>query len=95
MAGFTSDCLKSQHLMWIVQLALRRPYTFVIMSMPIMILGALATLRMPTDIFPEIDTPVVSVIRSYSGISPEEMAEAHHRPLRARLHRLHQRYRAH
>ena len=62
--------------MWIVQLALRRPYTFVIMSMLIVILGVLAILRMPTDIFPEIDIPVVSVIWSYSGISPEEMAEA-------------------
>ena len=62
--------------MWIVQLALRRPYTFVIMSMLIVILGVLATLRMPTDIFPEIDIPVVSVIWSYSGITPEEMAEA-------------------
>src|SRR3984957_3359048 len=62
--------------MWIVQLALRRPYTFVIMSMLIVILGVLATLRMPTDIFPEIDIPVVSVIWSYGGITPEEMAEA-------------------
>src|SRR5580693_7237955 len=62
--------------MWIVQLALRRPYTFVIMSMLIVILGVLAILRMPTDIFPEIDIPVVSVIWSYSGITPEEMAEA-------------------
>jgi multidrug efflux pump subunit AcrB len=43
--------------MWIVQLALRRPYTFVIMSMLIVILGVLATLRMPADIFPEIDIP--------------------------------------
>ena len=62
--------------MWIVQLALRRPYTFVIMSLMIVILGVLACLRMPTDIFPEIDIPVVSVIWQYSGISPEEMAEA-------------------
>ena len=62
--------------MWIVQLALRRPYTFVIMSMMIVILGGLAIVRMPTDIFPEIDIPVVSVIWSYGGISPEEMAEA-------------------
>src|ERR1700683_354343 len=61
--------------MWIVQLALRRPYTFVIMSMLIAILGGLAIVRMPTDIFPEIDIPVVSVIWSYSGVSPEEMAE--------------------
>ncbi|MFN7996308.1 MAG: efflux RND transporter permease subunit [Bryobacteraceae bacterium] len=61
--------------MWIVRLALRRPYTFVVMSMVIVILGVLATVRMPTDIFPEIDIPVVSVIWSYGGISPEEMAE--------------------
>ncbi|HEV2445239.1 MAG TPA: efflux RND transporter permease subunit, partial [Candidatus Sulfopaludibacter sp.] len=61
--------------MWIVQLALRRPYTFVIMAMLIVILGVLAILRMPTDIFPEIDIPIVSVIWSYGGVSPEEMAE--------------------
>src|ERR1700722_4493170 len=61
--------------MWIVRLALRRPYTFVVMSMVIVILGVLAIFRMPTDIFPEIDIPVVSVIWSYGGISPEEMAE--------------------
>ncbi|HTX37347.1 MAG TPA: efflux RND transporter permease subunit [Bryobacteraceae bacterium] len=61
--------------MWIVQLALRRPYTFVIMSLLIAILGGLAIVRMPTDIFPEIDIPVVSVIWSYAGVSPEEMAE--------------------
>jgi multidrug efflux pump subunit AcrB len=61
--------------MWIVQLALRRPYTFVIMSMLIVILGVLAIFRMPTDIFPEIDIPIVSVIWSYGGVSPEEMAQ--------------------
>jgi CzcA family heavy metal efflux pump len=61
--------------MWIVRLALRRPYTFVVMALVIVILGVLATLRMPTDIFPEINIPVASVIWSYGGISPEEMAE--------------------
>ena len=61
--------------MWIVRLALRRPYTFVVMSMVIVILGVLAIFRMPTDIFPEINIPVVSVIWSYAGISPEEMSE--------------------
>ncbi|HWD00474.1 MAG TPA: efflux RND transporter permease subunit [Candidatus Sulfopaludibacter sp.] len=61
--------------MWIVQLALRRPYTFVIMALLIVILGAMAAVRMPTDIFPEINIPVVSVIWSYGGVSPEEMAE--------------------
>ncbi len=72
--------------MWIVQLALRRPYTFVIMAMLIVILGVLAIFRMPTDIFPDIDIPVVMVIWTYTGVSPEEMAEVDHRPLRARLH---------
>src|SRR5229473_2744297 len=61
--------------MWIVRLALRRPYTFVVMAILIVILGGLAIFRMPTDIFPEINIPVASVIWSYSGVSPEEMAE--------------------
>jgi len=61
--------------MWIVQLALRRPYTFVVMALCILVLGALAIVRMPADIFPDINIPVVSVIWSYAGLSPEEMAE--------------------
>src|ERR1700759_102561 len=61
--------------MWIVRLALKRPYTFIVMALLIVVLGAVAIVRMPIDIFPEIDIPVVSVIWSYSGISPEEMAE--------------------
>src|SRR5258708_31567077 len=61
--------------MWIVRLALQRPYTFFVMALLIIALGILAILRMPTDIFPEINIPVVSVIWSYGGISPEEMAE--------------------
>src|SRR6185436_15383603 len=61
--------------MWIVRLALKRPYTFVVMALLIVILGGLAIFRMPTDIFPEINIPVVSVIWTYAGISPEEMAE--------------------
>ena len=50
--------------MWIVRLALRRPYTFVVMSMLIVLLGAVTILRMPTDIFPEIDIPVIASRRS-------------------------------
>ena len=61
--------------MWIVRLALKRPYTFVVMALVIVILGVLAIFRMPADIFPEINIPVASVIWSYSGLSPEEMAE--------------------
>ncbi len=59
--------------MWIVRLALRRPYTFVVMAMLIAILGVVTIARMPTDIFPEIDIPVVAVIWTYTGISPDEM----------------------
>ncbi len=61
--------------MWIVQLALKRPYTFFVLGLLIIALGALAIVRMPTDIFPEINIPVVSAIWSYTGISAEEMAE--------------------
>src|SRR5216683_1400952 len=59
--------------MWIVKLALRSTYTFVVMAMLITILGIIAITRMPTDIFPEINIPVVAVIFSYTGISAEEM----------------------
>src|SRR5215470_4304251 len=59
--------------MWIVRLALRRPYTFVVMAVLIAILGVSAIISMPVDIFPYIDIPVVSVVWTYQGLSPEEM----------------------
>src|SRR5580692_1528517 len=59
--------------MWIVALALRRPYTFVVMAVLIAILGVSAIISMPVDIFPYIDIPVVSVVWNYAGLSPEEM----------------------
>ena len=59
--------------MWIVRLALRRPYTFIVMAVLIFILGVLTILRTPIDIFPAINIPVVSVIWQYSGLSPSEM----------------------
>ena len=59
--------------MWLVRVALQRPYTFVVMSMLIIILGVFTILRMPTDIFPDIDIPVISVIWNYGGLPPEEM----------------------
>ena len=59
--------------MWIVRLALGRPYTFVVMAILIAILGTSAIVTMPVDIFPYIDIPVVSVLWVYSGLSPEEM----------------------
>jgi multidrug efflux pump subunit AcrB len=59
--------------MWIVRLALRRPYTFVVMAMLIVLLGGVTIARMPTDIFPEIDIPVIAVVWNYQGLSPDEM----------------------
>jgi multidrug efflux pump subunit AcrB len=60
--------------MWIVALALRRPYTFVVMAIVIIILFGVTVLRTPTDIFPEINIPVVSVVWFYNGMSPQDMA---------------------
>ena len=60
--------------MWIVRLALRRPYTFIVMAIVIMILGALSIIRTPKDIFPNINIPVVSVLWNYYGLSPQQMA---------------------
>src|ERR1700719_1519670 len=61
--------------MWIVRLALRRPYTFVVMSILILLMGGLAIFRTPTDIFPTIDIPVVSIIWTYTGLIPQDMAD--------------------
>jgi multidrug efflux pump subunit AcrB len=60
--------------MWIVRLALRRPYTFVVVAVLILILGTISALRTPTDIFPNINIPVVSIIWNYSGLAPQDMA---------------------
>jgi CzcA family heavy metal efflux pump len=60
--------------MWIVRLALRRPYTFVVAAILLLILGPVSILRTPTDIFPNIDIPVISILWTYNGLSPEEMS---------------------
>jgi multidrug efflux pump subunit AcrB len=60
-------------MMWIVRLALNRPYTFVVMSFLILLMGVFSIARTPVDIFPTIDIPVVTVIYQYNGISAEEM----------------------
>lgn len=60
--------------MWIVRLALRRPYTFVVLSLLLFIIGPLVVLRTPVDIFPNIDIPVVSIIWNYAGLSPEQLS---------------------
>jgi multidrug efflux pump subunit AcrB len=62
--------------MWIVDLALRRPLTFIVLAIFILISGVLCILRTPKDIFPNIDIPVVSVIFNYAGMSPDQV-EAH------------------
>ena len=61
--------------MWIVALALRRPYTFVVMALLIIILTPITILRTPVDIFPDINIPVVSVVWNFDGMSPSEMAD--------------------
>ena len=59
--------------MWIVRLALRRPYTFVVVSVLIAILGLAAVITTPKDIFPNINIPVISVVWSYTGLTPNDM----------------------
>jgi multidrug efflux pump subunit AcrB len=61
--------------MWIVKLALRRPYTFVVMAILILVMGGVAIFRTPTDIFPNINIPVVSIIWNYNGLVPKEMSD--------------------
>ena len=62
-------------MMWIVRLALRRPYTFVVFALLILILGIFSIETMPTDIFPNIDIPIVTVVWGYAGLSAEQMAD--------------------
>jgi multidrug efflux pump subunit AcrB len=61
--------------MWIVNLALRRPYTFIVLAVFILIAGVLSILSTPKDIFPSINIPVISVIWNYTGMSPRDVAD--------------------
>jgi multidrug efflux pump subunit AcrB len=61
-------------MMWIVRLALRRPYTFVVFALLILIVGVFSIETMPTDIFPNIDIPIVTVVWNFTGLSAEQMA---------------------
>ncbi|HXC24444.1 MAG TPA: efflux RND transporter permease subunit, partial [Gemmatimonadaceae bacterium] len=61
--------------MWIVRLALRRPYTFIVASILIVIFGIVSLAKMPTDIFPEINIPLVTVVWQYTGMAPEDMEQ--------------------
>jgi len=60
--------------MWIVKVALRRPYTFIVLALLLVIIGPLMIMRTPVDIFPNINIPVISVVWSYNGMSSEDMA---------------------
>src|SRR3954470_20486903 len=59
--------------MWLVRVALQRPYTFIVMSLLILVVGALSIIKMPTDIFPNVDIPVISVVWNYGGLPPDDM----------------------
>src|SRR3979490_1007913 len=61
--------------MWIVRLALSRPYTFIVMALVVILLTPAVLLRAPTDIFPEINIPVISLVWSYNGLSPQDMEQ--------------------
>ena len=61
--------------MWIVRLALNRPYTFVVCALLILLVSPVVILRTPTDIFPNINIPVVSVVWNYQGLSADEMSK--------------------
>src|SRR5471030_1186385 len=58
----------------LVRIALSRPYTFVVLALLLLIIGPLAALRTPTDIFPEIRIPVIGVVWQYTGLPPDQMA---------------------
>src|ERR1700748_449998 len=59
--------------MWIVKVALSRPYTFIVLAILILIASPVVIMRTPTDIFPNIDIPVISVAWQYTGLNPEEL----------------------
>src|SRR6201986_744899 len=61
-------------MIWIVQVALKRPYTFIVLALLIAIFGVLSAIRTPTDIFPNIDIPVISAVWTYNGLPPDDMS---------------------
>lgn len=60
--------------MWIVRIALSRPYTFIVLALMLLIIGPLTLMRTPTDIFPNINIPIISVVWTYTGMPPDDMA---------------------
>jgi hypothetical protein len=72
--------------MWIVRVALERPYTFIVLAILILLVSPVLILRTPTDIFPNIDIPVIAVAWQFTGLNPEEMEGPDHDAVRARAH---------
>src|SRR5580700_1549638 len=62
-------------IMWIVKIALSRPYTFIVLALVLFLFAPVMLMRTPVDIFPEINVPVVSIIWTYSGLAPSEMGD--------------------
>src|SRR5258708_38991702 len=62
-------------MMWIVRLALKQPYTIVVLAILIFLFGGLSIVRTPTDIFPDINIPVVSIIWTYNSLEPQDLAD--------------------
>ena len=79
----------------LVRIALSRPYTFVVLALLLLIIGPLAALRTPTDIFPEIRIPVIGVIWQYTGLPPDQMAGRIDHAVSARADDDGQRHRTH
>jgi len=69
--------------MWIVKVALNRPYTFIVLALLILIISPVIILRTPTDIFPNINIPVIAVAWQFTGLNPEEMEAGSRRPTNA------------
>src|SRR5258708_13403036 len=63
-------------MMWIVRLALKQPYTIVVLAILIFLFGGLSIVRTPTDIFPNINIPVVSIIWTYNSLEPQDLADS-------------------
>ena len=81
--------------MWVVLIALRRPYTFVVLALLIAIFGTLAAVRTPVDIFPNINIPVISVVWTYNGLLPNDMSGRDRLLLRTDIDVPGRRHRAH
>src|SRR3954462_11008342 len=69
----------------LVRIALSRPYTFVVLAILLLIVGPLAALRTPTDIFPDIRIPVIGVVWTYTGLPPDQMADGITTPFQREL----------